>query len=428
MLQFDNSKEKCADKFSCTSNPNALCKFGDKTPLRSAALLPRKGIRNSQVTVTDARGVASLDIFGQFPELQECSAKDEREKLIRKFHATQMSLQVYPFASRCPLQRKYRIGGLLGDGTFGFVLRATNIFTNQSVAIKFISKQSSKKCRLDEDGIPLEIKILSKCNHPNIVKYYEHYEDSNYFILVTEHFGHDWGEEGAQEKNLFNFVPTDPVLQPSHQFIQNLFSSSPIANFRNTSADLFECIESHQRIPETTIKKIINQLLRVMQYLRDEIKCSHSDIKDENILIDAQYNIKLIDFGSALSSNEACFNLTSNRMKFFGTLQFAAPEVLIGNGYYGNASDLWSVGSLLYLMITGDNYLTNLVKMGKNEKGATVYSFKLADLIEIMNILDDIELYDFLVKLLNEDPGERISIEDAISHSWLQEGTQQFIE
>ena len=433
--------------------------------------IPRKGLNNCKFIIDDFKSLSSLDIYSQFPELQTTTGnylqeeeEEEKEKLIRKYHLIQLLLKVYPFPSDFSFLQKYRLEGLLGDGTFGFVLSATYLLTNEQVAIKFIAKKSIKRSNIDGKGrgIPVEIEILSQCHHPNIIKYWEYYEDLNYYILITELFGHEWNSKNepeiAQLKNsksepeisqlknsksepeitqwnnynsqnsLLSFEPKSKKLTSFYQFIQqfltnNFLSINNNSLIRYKPRDLFECIERLERIPDKQIKRIINQLLTVIQYLSTELQFCHSDIKDENILIDSQFNIKLIDFGSALSQQQIEANLVEGKVKFYGTLQFAPPEVLSGDGYRGVTSDLWSVGSLLYLMITGTNYLTKLVKvngMGEGKKKRDVYSYQLNDLIEIMNFIDDIELYDLIASLLTDNWRERITLEQAISHSWLQ--------
>lgn len=66
---------------------------------------------------------------------------------------------------------------------------------------------------------------------------------------------------------------------------------------RRSSCDLFECIEQHSRLPERYAKYVFAQLIDVVGCLHYN-GFVHRDIKDENIVIDNKYRVKLIDFGS----------------------------------------------------------------------------------------------------------------------------------
>lgn len=66
---------------------------------------------------------------------------------------------------------------------------------------------------------------------------------------------------------------------------------------RRSSCDLFECIEQHSKLPETHAKYVFAQLIDVVGCLHYN-GFVHRDIKDENVVIDDTFRVKLIDFGS----------------------------------------------------------------------------------------------------------------------------------
>ena len=124
----------------------------------------------------------------------------------------------------------------------------------------------------------------------------------------------------------------------------------PVKLIRRPSMDLFECIEQFEHIPEDTAKQIFRQIAEAVRYLHAR-GIVHRDIKDENIVVDSAFHVKLIDFGSAalVSPGATCmFD------RFQGTIQYASPEILRGEKYHGRSSDIWALGVLLYTILFGE--------------------------------------------------------------------------
>jgi serine/threonine protein kinase len=122
----------------------------------------------------------------------------------------------------------------------------------------------------------LEIYILKKARHPNIVRFIAWYEDPKFFYLVTELHGSEW-------------IPTNRTLKKADgDFIR-----------QRPSLDLFECIDAHERFPEKTAKIVFRQIVSAVHYLHSELNVCHRDLKDENVVVDKNFIVKLIDFGAA---------------------------------------------------------------------------------------------------------------------------------
>ena len=75
----------------------------------------------------------------------------------------------------------------------------------------------------------------------------------------------------------------------------------------------------------------------------------HRDIKDKNILLDENSNVKLIDFGLSNFTDGSLRNRT-----FCGTPAYSAPEMVLGTKYKGPEVDIWSLGVVLYFMVSGE--------------------------------------------------------------------------
>jgi len=92
-------------------------------------------------------------------------------------------------------------------------------------------------------------------------------------------------------------------------------------------------------------------LLSSIQYLHNQSGIVHRDLKPENILLNARYDIKIADFGLS-SKKEGKYGLGIHYSQV-GTRQYQAPEVLEKRSYRGESVDVFSMGVILFIMVTG---------------------------------------------------------------------------
>ena len=200
------------------------------------------------------------------------------------------------------VEKFYYFKEKIGRGTFSTVnVAEQKSDPSKRVAIKIIDKENLKP---DEKNlIRQEAKIIKGLNHENIIKFYDHYEDYKKAYYVFELV------EGG---------------------------------------DLLEYVLNRGKLTEREARRVFRQMLRVLQYLhRNNIL--HRDLKPENILLEFDSfkeikKIKLIDFGFATFYTKDDLPCLS-----CGTLNYAAPEVLVGEEY-DESSDLFSCGVILYFM------------------------------------------------------------------------------
>ncbi|KAJ1819921.1 Serine/threonine-protein kinase, partial [Coemansia sp. RSA 2599] len=191
----------------------------------------------------------------------------------------------------------------------------------------------------------------------------------------------------------------DVVVHPNHYYIfQELVSGGQMLDY----------IISHGRLKEKHARKFARQIASAIEYChRNSIV--HRDLKIENILISANGNIKLIDFGLS--------NLFSPRAQlstFCGSLYFAAPELLNAQPYTGPEVDLWSFGVVLYVLVCGkvpfdDQSMPAL--HAKIKRGHVEYPAWLSA-----------ECRHLLSRLLVVAPQRRATMGEVIRHSWMTKG------
>uniref|UniRef100_A0A3B4YIV8 Ribosomal protein S6 kinase n=1 Tax=Seriola lalandi dorsalis TaxID=1841481 RepID=A0A3B4YIV8_SERLL len=261
----------------------------------------------------------------------------------------------------------------LGEGSFSICRRCTHKKTGQKYAVKIVSKRMEAQTQR-------EIAALKLCDgHPNIVKLHEIYHDQLHTFLVLELLG---------------------------------------------GGELLERIRRKQHFSETEASRIMRKLVSAVSHMHD-VGVVHRDLKPENLLFtDESENseIKIIDFGFARLKppdnqllKTPCF-----------TLQYAAPEILKYDGY-DESCDLWSLGVILYTMLSGQ------VPFQCQEKSLTHTSAE-----EIMKKIKQGDFSfegeawrnvsqqakDLIQELLTVDPNKRIKMCGLRYNAWLQDDSQ----
>jgi len=255
----------------------------------------------------------------------------------------------------------------LGNGAFGKVYKAKEVKTDNIVAVKQLSISNSKT---KYEHYLKEINVLSNLSHPNIVKYYNYYEENNKIYIIMEYL------EGGTLKQYIN--------------------------------------EEKNNITEDVCRIIIKQILKALSYLHYTCDICHRDIKPENIMFkykDNPNSIKLIDFGLSSNSFEK-----KNYLDNCGTLIYMAPEQ-ISNKTYSKSVDIWSVGIILYMLLNnGKNPFYN-----SGDSRETIIEKITSKNIEYDDINYPISEMGkhFISKLLKKNSSSRYTARPALNHPWI---------
>ncbi|OMJ85500.1 hypothetical protein SteCoe_13187 [Stentor coeruleus] len=255
----------------------------------------------------------------------------------------------------------------LGVGAFGEVLSVRHIPTGTYRAQKIIKKSNFRYEDVISGVILKESLILSRLNHPNVIKFYEVLEDSYNYYIITELC------EGGS---------------------------------------LRERVNKFNQIPETMVIEIMKQILDALCYIHNK-NLVHCDIKLENILLTSSSSnvIKIADFGCS-----QFIEPETNLNRLCGSLHYLAPEVIKNN--YREKADIWSCGILALIMLTGALPYSGNNKEAIKEK---IKSITTNELLEKMSQVS-FEAQDFVRQMLETDPDKRITAENARKHPWLNTG------
>uniref|UniRef100_A0A8C1JVD5 non-specific serine/threonine protein kinase n=1 Tax=Cyprinus carpio TaxID=7962 RepID=A0A8C1JVD5_CYPCA len=192
-----------------------------------------------------------------------------------------------------PLIGNYRLLKTIGKGNFAKVKLARHILTGSEVAIKIIDKTQLNPTSLQKVRFTFNTKMFK----------------------------------------LFEVIETEKTL-----FLVMEYASG---------GEVFDYLVAHGRMKEKEARAKFRQIVSAVQYCHQK-HIVHRDLKAENLLLDADMNIKIADFGF---SNE--FMVGNKLDTFCGSPPYAAPELFQGKKYDGPEVDVWSLGVILYTLVSG---------------------------------------------------------------------------
>ena len=268
--------------------------------------------------------------------------------------------------------QNYRMIKELGEGAFGKVYLVEHRTSNVRRAVKELDKSKAEKN--SHSKFIAEVEILSKLDHPNILKLSELYEDSIRYYVVSE------------------------LL---------------------TGGELFDYVIKLGHLSEVTAAKIMKQILSAVTYCHQN-GIVHRDLKPENLLLESppkegkEIIIKMIDFGTS-----SLFNPTTRLHKRIGTPYYIAPEVL--NMDYTEKCDVWSCGVILYILLSGyppfpgksNDDIMRKVRLGH-------FHFNHPEFNTV-----SVESKNLIRKMLTMDQRARLSAQEALHDPWITRHTSQ---
>ncbi|KAJ9051580.1 Protein kinase of the Mitotic Exit Network, variant 3 [Entomophthora muscae] len=251
---------------------------------------------------------------------------------------------------------EYQLGDCIGKGAFGTVYRGLNMETGEAVAVKQLLLVNINK--ISVDVMMMEIDLLKKLNHQNIVKYMGFIKTSYHMNIIIEYC-----ENGS---------------------LQSIY-------------------KRFGKFPENLTGVYIAQVLDGLLYLHEQ-GVIHRDIKGANILSTKEGLVKLADFGVATHANED--------HAVVGSPYWMAPEVIELNGAT-TTSDIWSVGCTVIELMEGNPPYYQLAPM------PALFRIVQDDHPPLPQGVSP-SVCDFLLQCFQKDCNLRVSAKKLLKHPWIQ--------
>ncbi|GHJ84446.1 hypothetical protein NliqN6_0848 [Naganishia liquefaciens] len=292
----------------------------------------------------------------------------------------------------------------LGQGAYGLVISAQDSLSGETIAIKMLTRVFDKAI------------LARRCLRE---------------ITLLRHLnGHE---------NITGLIDLDVVIDDFNEIYMFI---EPM------EADLHQIIRSGQKLSNSHIQYFLYQILRGMKYIHSA-NVIHRDLKPGNLLVNADCELKICDFGLARGFRPDPSEWDPNSQgpggpmtEYVATRWYRAPEIMLSYKRYSTGIDVWSIGCILAELLGGKpifkgkdyieqlNLILQILGMPDEATLTAIGSEKACAYIRTLPVYEkvpfetlypdaDPEALDLLEKLLRFDPAERISVAEALKHPYM---------
>ncbi len=310
---------------------------------------------------------------------------------------TPMSNMLTGLGYCCEEETVYERGTKIGEGSFGNVYQAKNLWTHQTVALKEIKRNDDRTVAY----LQREVEMLKKLKHKHIVE-------------------------------LIDVCGINSAGKKSHSLA-----------FELCKCDITKFHPAGKAFRLSQRKSILQQLLSGVAFIHAN-GYIHRDLKPENLLIVGKGCIKIADFGLAREYTEPVLWEPKEMTPNMGTRRYRAPEILLGSRLYGPPADMWSVGCIMGQLLKRmplfpgktDQELLRLIIADCGSITPNVWPdvvrITMYHLIELpqgrpnrlhknfQQWCDDYLAIDLMSRLLQLDPNKRLDANTAGSHPYFR--------
>lgn len=269
-----------------------------------------------------------------------------------------------------PVHKYQAQESIIGEGAYSQVYLGRNVQSGESVALKLTdySNLPENSVHQIKNEVTMLKKVSSLPENEDLLKVHDVIEQDSELCIVTEYIeGGDLGDY---------------------------------------------CSEYPNGIPERIAKWPFKKLLKATQILHKNNIC-HRDLKLENIMYNKEtHKLKLIDFGFATETKDVKNDENILHTDPCGSVHYAAPEIIQHKPYDGKKADVWSLGIILFILLSGlfpfDDY---------QNRTEIIFDKIVAGNFFMPSYLSS-EVSPLLRSMLHKDPKKRPSVEEILKHPW----------
>lgn len=268
----------------------------------------------------------------------------------------------------------YILKDTLGKGGYATVKLAEHSETGKECALKIMRKKDMSKT--SEEMFKNEVSIMKELDHQNLIKILDFSEEAEYTI-------------------------------PDGRSMEVCYIALELAK----GGEIFDFIAETGRFSESTARFYFRRIIDGIEYMHKN-GIFHRDVKPENILLDANFELKITDFGFS-SKEEVC---TVRK----GTTSYMGPEMFLKDEFESAPLDIFAAGIVLFIMLKAAPPF-NLAKMTDPHYKLFNTNPQLFWKIHFRKFKTDLpsgQVKDLISKMMAADPEDRITLEEIREHEW----------
>ncbi|ETV98387.1 CAMK/CAMKL protein kinase [Aphanomyces invadans] len=268
----------------------------------------------------------------------------------------------------------YCVEKTIANALYGQVLLAHDVRTGDLVAIKKMNAAAAATHTVVRDGmsrVPEDIQVEKQVN-----RLLRHHGAHPHILRMRDDF-----VQGDDDHMVFDYC---------------------------ARGDLFDVLE-HGALSPPLVKRYFRQIASAVTHLHSN-GIAHRDLSLENVLLDAKNNCYVCDFGLATSATMPCDETVGKHF-------YMAPEVVQGCHYDPAQADVWSLGIMLFMLVTGSPMCMKATP--RDSRFAYFTKHGLAKLVASWNIKVDPQVIDLLENMLRVNPSDRFTMQQVVSHMYV---------